>query len=196
MKKKIVVIGIIISVILIGIVSASLLDFFGKITGSVKVKGPVFCLDGHLGEAYYKLLTNEIPSEEKEINLIDGNRIVFITEPLGVDEFYKAKFDIHIWIKTNNLGNILQSEVIRIDSNDREYNICTLKPIIIGATEEFQHYSTSCIWNGEMQIEPEDRFGLEIHGVSLDSEYWIRPGHRYNSGGNYVYDRIEVNLAE
>ena len=40
MNKKIA--GVLLGVLLVGIVSAGLLDYFGKIEGSVTVEGPVF----------------------------------------------------------------------------------------------------------------------------------------------------------
>jgi len=177
--------------LLMSITYAGILNYYGKVEGIAKVKGPVFYADGQIGGVYYNLLINTPPTEEKIINFSDGNRIVFKTEPLGVDGFYKARFDLHLWVKTNKSGNFLQFKVIRIDSNLIEHEICTPDTISVGATSRFTHYHTNCSSEGEILMNPNDSFGLEIHGVGTDTEYWIMTGRKYTKG----YTRIEVSKA-
>ncbi len=197
MKTKTITIGILLGVLLIGVVSAGLLDYFGKITGSVEVEGPVFYLDGQIDDGvYHKLLTNEIPNpeDEIEINWSDGHRIVFRTEPLNVDGFYKAKFDIHIWIKTNNAsGNLIQLNMMRINEDKTEDIICTNSELINSSIKT--HKEISCTSDGEILMKLEDRFGLEIKGLETSESdiFWMSPGAKYTSGGNPVYNRIEIS---
>ena len=191
MNKKIA--SVLVGLLLIGIVSAGLLDYFGQITGTVEVDGPVFYLDGHSGGAYYNLLVNEIPSEE-EVYLYDGNRLLFITEPLEVEDFYQANFDIHIWAKTNNSGNIMQFQVVRIKPNLEEEIIC-VPPAIEPSSSGFYRKETSCSSPNTISLNPEDRIGLIISGAGIDSEYWIRPGHKYTQDKNPAYDRIEISAT-
>lgn len=187
MKKKTIGISIIISIFLIGIVSAGLVSYLSNIvTGSVEVKGPVFYLDGHLGGAYYNLFINEIPLE-KEIYFYDGNRILFITEPLDVNGFYKAKFDIHIWAKTNNLGNIIQFQIVRIKPELEEEIICI--PPSVSITPEYSERITTCSSIDSIILNPEDKIGIIISGAGLDSEYWVRTGKIDTND----YSRIEVS---
>ncbi len=190
MKRSLVIFGIVF-LLMISIASAGFLTYYGKVEGIANVKGPIFYANGHVKEAYYDLFINTPPTEEEIINFSDGNRIVFKTEPLGVNGFYKARFDLHLWAKTNKSGNFLQFKVIRIDSDLIEHEICTPAPISVGATERFTHYYTNCTSKGEIPMSPNDSFGLEIHGVGTDTEYWIMTGHNYTKG----YTRIEVDKA-
>jgi len=187
MKKKIIVGSIIVSIFLIGIVAASFLTYFGKITGSVEVSAPVFYLDGQWGEAYYNLFIDEIPNEA-EVNLENGHRILFVTEPLDVENFYQTRFDIKIWAKTNTEGNILQFQVVRIKTNLEEEIICVPPSIEPNSGTSFTKRETYCESGGEITLNPEDRIGLIIMGAGLDSEYWISTGKDYTDG----YSRIEV----
>lgn len=88
MKTKTAIASVLLGILLIGVVSAGLLDYFGKITATVEVEGPVFYLDGQIDDGvYHKLLTNEIPNptDEIEVSWSDGERIVFRTDPLNVN---------------------------------------------------------------------------------------------------------------
>ena len=192
-KKTLAIIGVI-TVLLIGIVSAGLLDYFGRISESVTVEGPVFYLDGNLEEAYYNLFINEIPSDEKEVNLTNGNRLLFITEPLGVEYFYEANFSMKVWMKTNNESNIAQYRVLRVKDNLLVSNICPPEDGVIyfdGHYNSFWKKEFSCQSNGKIQLNPGDRIGLEISGAGGTSKYWISTGKKYTKG----YSRIEVSAA-
>ena len=192
MKKKTAIVSILFGILLIGIVSASFLTYFGKITGSVEVKAPVFYLDGQWGGAYYNLFVNEIPGEEIIVNLSDGNRLLFVTEPLDVENFYQARFDIKVWAKTNNeSGNILQFQFVRIKPNLEEEIICVPPSVTLTNTQNYVKKETFCESNGEIALNPEDRIGLIIAGAGLESEYWISTGKDYPEG----YSRIEVSAT-
>jgi len=107
MKKKIVVISIIISVLLIGIVSASLLDFFGKITGSVEVKGPVFYA-GKTIEGEYKLWINNFEKFQEEnvgtyISIKEEEHETFFTETFDEEiDFYNPQIKLSVKAKLVN----------------------------------------------------------------------------------------------
>ncbi|MBA7613283.1 hypothetical protein ES703_20529 [subsurface metagenome] len=114
MKKKTIGIGILIGILLIGIVSASLLTYFGRITGSVTVEGPVFylsCEDSDLSTNPYKLLINDDITGECTRSFTDGyTNQWFVTDPLGVESFYPANYEIFLKIKNtheNETGQIL-----------------------------------------------------------------------------------------
>lgn len=189
MKRKIAM--LIFGILLIGIVSASLLTYFGKITGSVEVKAPVFYLDGNHteGGVYHKLYIDIIPPEEI-IYIWDGQRIIFKTNDLEVDNFYSANFNVKVWMKTNNSGNTVQARFIKLNSQNHEETICDVtNPIEIGATSDFGKYKFSCSSSGKIDLIQYDRIGLELRGNGNSSqEYWISTGHQYTDG----YSRIEV----
>jgi len=189
MNKKIA--SILVGILLIGVMSASLLTYFGQITGSVEVKAPVFYLDGNHsdGGVYHKLSIDEISSEE-QIYFWNGGRIIFKTEDLGVDNFYSATFNMKVWMKTNNSGNSIQARFLKLDEDNHEEIICEVaSPISIGATDNFWKYEFSCSSSGEIDLSQYDRMGLELRGNGNSSqEYWISTGHSYTDG----YSRIEV----
>ena len=189
MKRKIAM--LIFGILLIGIVSAGLIDYFGRITGSVEVKAPVFYLDGNHsdGGVYHKLYVNQIPPEEI-IYFWNGERIIFKTNDLEVDEFYPVRFDVKVWMKTNNSGNTVQARFIKLDSQNHEETICDVSsPISISATENFYKYEFSCESNEEIDLDPYNRIGLELRGNGNSSqEYWISSGKDDTEG----VSRIEV----
>ena len=198
-KKTLAIIGVI-TVLLIGIVSAGLLDYFGRISGSVTVEGPVFYLDGNIGGVYHKLLVNEIPKEEIEINWSDGERIVFKTEPLNINEFYKANFEIHIWAKVNDSENnneLIQLNVVKINESGIEEEICG--PMSVNLSKyynQFREREIFCSSNDEISMNPKDKFGLRIQGTSENEtvKYWISTGKGYGPNKDR-YSRIEVTAA-
>ena len=137
MNKKMIIVSVIVLVFLVGIASATLLTYFGKVTGTVSVSGPVFYLDGsvvpippHTSDLVYRNLTiNNPPADENVSYIFDGHRLLFITEPLNINNFYNATFNIKIWAKTNNFGNILQFKIVKVSSGLIEETICTPQPI-------------------------------------------------------------------
>ncbi|MBU2053055.1 MAG: hypothetical protein KJ721_02305 [Nanoarchaeota archaeon] len=194
MNKKIAT--LIAGILLVGIVSAGLLTHFAVITGEVIVEGPVFYLDGSSiplsdnPEVIYRGITiNTPPTEENITYLFDGQRYLFMTEPLDVENFYQAKFDIKIWAKTNNSGNILQFQVVRIKPNLVEEIICVPLSVELTNIVNYAKKETSCSSSSEIILNPEDRIGLIISGAGVDSEYWISTGHSYTDG----YSRVEVS---
>ena len=190
MKKKTVIVSILFGILLIGIVSASFLTYFGKITGSVEVTGPVFYLDGEHsdGGVYHKLYVNEEPSEE-DIYFWDGHRLVFKTENLGVDEFYPIKFEAKIWIKTNNSGNTVQARFIQLDEDNKQIIICEVTEAKT-IREIFWKETFSCESPSEINLINYDRIGMEIWGNGDENqEYWISVGKKYTDG----ISRIEVS---
>ena len=188
-------------ILLIGIISASLLTHFAVITGSVEVKGPVFYLDGsnvpispYTSDLVYRdLLVNNAPSVFIEDTYIfDGNRIIFITNPLEIDWFYKTEFNIKVWIKTNNQSNIAQYRIVRIKEDLSVSPICQPDEVITfdGNYGQFRKKEKSCQSDGIINLNPEDRIGLEISGAGGTSEYWIATGNTHHSGGP---SKIEVS---
>ena len=197
MKKKTAIVSILLGILLIGIVSASFLTYFGRITGSVTVEGPTFYLDGSVvpeeGGAdivYRNLIINENPEEEDDTYFFDGHRLIFMSEPLGIEYFYEAEFNIKVWIKTNNQSNIAQYRILKIRDDLSTQTICEPEDVIEfdGHYDSFREKPLSCESNGEINLEPEDRIGLEITGSGGISEYWVRTGRDYANG----YTRIEV----
>jgi len=196
MKKKTIVASVLLGVLLIGIVTAGLVPYLSNmVSGEVTVEGPVFYLDGSSiplsenPEVIYRGITiNTPPTEENITYLFDGQRYLFMSEPLGVDYFYPANFEVIIWSKTNNSGNILQFNIVKVKQDLSEELICSAGTIEPNSGPSFTKRTTNCNSDGEISLNPEDRIGLIITGAGIDSEYWISTGENYTDG----YSRIEV----
>ena len=191
--KKTIVVGIL-GMVLISLVSAGLLDYFGKITGEVEVSGPVFYLDGEHedGGVYHNLYVNELP-EDKDIYFWNGHRLVFKTESLGVDEFYEARFEATIYMKSNNSGNTIQARFIKLDKDNHERTICEVEEVQVVRKTNFRAETFSCDSGAEIDFSEYDRIGIEIHGNGNESQgYWISTG---DDSRTYGASRIEVSAV-
>ncbi len=192
MNKKTIITSIVISVFLIGIVSATIIPYFGKIVGSVTVSAPVFYLDGQISTgSYHKLLVDEIPNETSEVNWSDGQRIIFKTENLNLDHFYNSTFNFIFYAKANGSNRQIQMDIIKINPDDSQGGqICYSGSINITSTNDFTNYSLSCPLTGQITLNPNQGIALEIWGMGLSSldTHSISTGHDYAHG----YSRIEV----
>jgi hypothetical protein len=190
-KRKTTTASILLGIFLIGIVSASVLPWFGQISGTATVEGPVFYLDGEHeeGGTYHKLYVNEEPLEE-DIYFWNGHRLVFKTEDLEVDEFYQTRFTMKVWMRTNNSGNTIQARIIKLNRKNIEKTICEVEnPIEITSTSYFIKKEFYCESNGKIDLNDYDRIGLELRGNGNESqEYFISVGEDSDDG----MSRIEV----
>jgi hypothetical protein len=193
-KKTLAIIGVI-TVLLIGIMSAGLLDYFGKITGSVKIEGPVFYLDGEIGGSYYNLLINELPPSKKDINWFDGETIKFKSDSLNVDYFYDAKFNFIFYAKANATDRRVQMRVTKLNGDGSQgEEICVSETIAITATKSYSDYELSCTSDGEISLDENQGFVLEIFGLgeNITDEYWLSTG---DNSRTYGASRIEVSAT-
>jgi len=183
MNKKIAT--LILGVLLMAIVSAGLVSYFAKITGTVEVEGPVFYLDGtELETDIYNLTINQYPFIIDTFN-ITNNEIIFITDSLNINEFYKADFDIYISMRENSNNSYLDFEIIKKTSSD-EINICGPKRINTGSSS-FSVRHTLCSSSEDIDFDEEDKIGLKISGMAE-----LKVGFPYASDG---YSRIEVSAT-
>ncbi len=188
MNRKTTIVSVLLAVLLIGIVSATLITSWGTITGSVEVKAPVFYLDGHIGGVYYNLFTNEIPSEEVEVNWNDGETIKFKTSPLGVDSFYETKFNFIFYAKTDQSGSKIQMRVTKLDDDGSKGDeICISGTKEITATQIYSNYELICTSPGEINLEEYQGFVLEVFGLSENEtdQYWLSTGNQESGERKY-----------
>jgi hypothetical protein len=198
-NKKITLSLLVVSFLLIGIASANLLPFFGKITGSAVVEAPVFYFTGVVEEDHwygdYKMNVNQEPSEESIINFTGGAKPMakFVTKDLGVEEFYKSEFNINLQIKTNRTGSIdkpgLNISVYTVNGNDMD-SICKDSKEKIGAKNNFYSYEFSCYSDNPIDMTENPRFGVDLYGEE-GIEYSLRTGHESNN----KYSEMEVTAA-
>ena len=170
MKKKTIAVTVIISVFLIGIASAGLIDYFGKITATVEVEGPVFYTAPD-----ELLLMNEEPTTHDTYTITDGNAIVFWTEEEldGIDFNYIPKVNLYIRAKVNNETPSKPLELIfgYSDTSNTMHEICSLKVHI--STETLDNYHASC--DGSSIPEDVNEFYYKMQGEGDQTiEYGIR----------------------
>lgn len=189
---------LILGIFLIGLASAGLVVYISNaISGSGSINGPIFYLDGSVipissgnpNLIYYNLSINTIPVTDSISYLQGSDRLLFISSPLGITNFYKSNFSIYIWSRTNQTINKLNFNVTKIHSDLSEEFICSAS-IQPNNGSSFTERTASCVSAGGILLNQNDRIGLEIFGAGT-SGYWIRTGHDYNDG----YSRIELILA-
>jgi len=179
MKKKTILVSIIIAGLLIGIVSAGLIDYFGRIEQTVEVSGLVFYLDGDMD----KLLINGIPDTEEEIT-IEVNIENSLNEDL-IGELDKPKFDIIFWAKADNSGDTLEFKILK-DSDI----ICEPSSVDITATANYTKKTTTCSSTEKTIFESGDEIKLVLSGANGNSgDIYISTGKKRTAG----YSRVEVS---
>jgi len=102
MKKTI----LIISLIAIGIGYAGVLDYYGKIVGTINVQPPIFYASKKSIEGGYELFINTLPNEYKG-ELLSVNVVKFYSLPLGVSNWYSSKWKIIIHYDNSKFPNTL-----------------------------------------------------------------------------------------
>lgn len=189
MKKQIAIV-LILAVFLIGITGASLVSFFSNtIYGNVQVDGPVFYLQDDGSDKV--LLLNEIPTSGREILFSEGDKILFVSDSLGLDEFYDAEFEIHVWARSkNNTGNYLHFRILKDEEEICSADSSTLTP------SNFGERTASCYSEEGITWDTSDKISLEVSGVvaenSTITDFEIRVGIPNSKD---EYSRVEVNKA-
>jgi len=104
MKTNIkIVVGILLGILLIGIISASLLTYFGQITGEVTVEGPVFYA-GKTTEGDFHLWINDLDKFNQEnegiwTNISGTEEKTFFTDVLEETNFYNPEIEMQVEAK-------------------------------------------------------------------------------------------------
>ncbi len=178
--KKFAVIGIVLS-LFVGIVYTGVLNYYGKIVGTINVQGPIFYADSlNIGGVYYKMKINEVGSGT--VTLQDGSRVLFVTDSLNVSSWYSATWIVNIKLFSPSNGSLSAIRIKRIDKNFLEFEICKWEGIPLA--EGNNSIQKRCD-PGTISFNTTDRLGLEIVGAGV-SDYII-----YTDGST----RIEVIKA-
>lgn len=189
MKTKIIIIlGMI---FLIGIASANLIEYFGRIEGTVEVKNPVFYLDKtdimNDGSLSLKLNDNAINGSYFQLKSASTSSKELFSEQLGINNFYSQKFKIFLDTKAYNLttgesGSVYIS-IFTTKENGRVKDVLC-NTLLIGINEQ-NIYEAECIptQNFMSNMIETDRLKLLLNdGSSFDSYLRVY----------YGYSRIEV----
>jgi len=170
MNKKIAT--MIVGVLLVSIVGAGLIDYFGRITGEVTVEGPTFYLDGEHPFGNNQLwglsINEEGTSTTTKPSFTGQNSKFFISESLGVESFYEANWDLTLSLRTeDNVSGQVDIEIYTIEGEDpylTKDNICAKQPIIIPQLDDsdFHSYSIICEGNELTDMEESDMLVLRL----------------------------------
>jgi len=180
MKK--IIINISILILLIGIVSAGLIGYYGKITGTIEINNPIFYLDLNETGDNHQLLINEIKNNKQKDWT---NEISFETRDLDIDTFYQTTFKTYLWIKADNSINSVKIEIRKKDNT----LICNSTEQTVKSTGHFKR-EFECNSLGEITLGSGEGFKLIIKETTgIPNLMSIQSGHKYSSG----YDRIEVS---
>jgi len=141
MKKKALVVSILFGIFLISIVSAGLLDYFGRITGSVTVEGPVF----YAGNPN-SLTINEFEDSGGNYLISGYEEVRFITDELEEMSFYapKLKLSVEAFIFDGTQPKLLDLEFGYYDKfvDGTSYSFC--KVTINVTSDSPEVYSDIC----------------------------------------------------
>ena len=181
MKTKIIV-GVLLGVLLIGILSAGLIDYFGRITGSAEVEGPVFYTAP--GD---KLLINEKPLTSGTPTIDNTDSQIFETEKLeGIDFNYIPTANFYVRAKVNNPPQNLTLIFGYEDTDNNYYQICSSNVTIQNSS--LKNYSlVSC--SGTLAPSDIKKIYYEVKGNCEDCKYGIR-----HFTGEF-YSRIEISAT-
>ena len=183
MKKRIAIIGVLITILLMAVVSASLVSYLSNmVTGTVEVKGPVFYLDGSQPiPGYWGLAINEEGISHDPVCFIGPNSIFFISEQLGIESFYEANWDIAITTRTeNNVSGKIEIMLWTIEGEDPHLTkepICKYGPVSIDIPQrddnKYYSYQVTCPGN-ELSMDETDRLVLQLSDGFNDIRYYIK----------------------
>jgi hypothetical protein len=176
MNKKIA--SALVGILLIGIVSAGLVGYLSNmVSGSVEVSGPVFylsCEDSGLSAKPYKLLINNDLTGQCKISFTDNyTNPWFVTDPLGVESFYPANYEIFLKIKNtdkNEIGQVLIELWVIKEDGDSKYPIDSELFFI----DPKSTWENSVILTGEeLTLDNTDRIALKLSDELHDITYEI-----------------------
>ncbi len=159
MKKR--VVSMFILILLIGIVSAGLIEYYGRITGTVEVSGPVFYAIGEKYEGTEKWIfsLNEYYGDSISTSFTTSNKWL-VTESLGVTSFYAADYNIYLDIKANQEDTIkVELWIVEEDFDKKGESICSSEKTI----NERDVYEILCPSISLVGINPSDRIALILY---------------------------------
>ena len=187
MNKKIA--SVLVGIFVMGLVSAGLVSYLSNmVSGSVVVDGPVFYLSKTITPIneveHYSLNLNEFDDEYGVTSFTGTNNQWFVTEELGVDSFYPAKYKFYIKACAENntetylTGQIkLTLEILHSDGTEGN-EICYIHINDVPTTnscgvDDYNEHIVECTGN-ELDLDATDRFVLITSDGSLPIKYSIK----------------------
>ncbi len=150
------------SLLVVSLAYAGVLNYYGKIVGNVNVQGPIFYADLTAnGETIGNLLLNTKPTSTYTSTFKDSQSIIFWSERLnGVSFNYIPKCEFSVKISSNQGAN-LQLICKYYDTTNAEHTICYTT---ISTTTNSEVKTASCI--GGSPLSNVDYFVYKVEGVA------------------------------
>ncbi len=168
------IVGIlIIGVFILGLVSAGLVSYLSnQISVDFSVSGPRFYLESYdvVGSGDNGLVLNEFSGDEDEAKFLGADNVLFVSNELGVEDFYAANFKVILDAESNSSEGQVDINLWLIGGsvNNKKEHLCWEKQIIDNRDE----YVFDCSVE-ELELDEEDRFMLEVSDGANEIEYIV-----------------------
>jgi hypothetical protein len=161
MKRSLIMFGIM-SLLVVSLAYAGVLNYYGKIVGNVNVQPPTFYASyENVAENWYRLLINQKPSQTGTIHFTDGNNVMFWSRSLNINSFYPATYTFYIKASATNPTTLNVRLYIADQDGNQKQEICFSSISNVG-NEGI--YTTSCSGNVST-LTSTDTFVWEIKGT-------------------------------
>jgi hypothetical protein len=178
-KEVIVIFGLTLFLLVVSIAYAGVLNYYGKIFGSVNIQPPVFIADfSDMSSGWKRLNINTYPEEVGEISISDGGSFVFHTEALGITSFYPTHWKFHVKAKVNDPPKTLYLELWEVNPVNGEIlnKICETSVSIIST--DYMDYIAVCTTN-DISLSQSNALGYRLMGTGGPSvSYTIQVGKK------------------
>ena len=141
--KKMIVIGIL-GMVLVSLAGAGLVGFLrDSVSVEVTVEGPVFYLDGtkivYETTEYRTLKLNDDDVSFSKLLLDKEENIWYVSEPLGVDDFYDEKYKITLYLSAEEITNTTKTGTVIVNLwLENKGSLCNTQ--IIGIPQDDEDY--------------------------------------------------------
>ena len=175
LNKTIIGVGIV-GIVLVSLASAGLVGFLSNsVSGSVEVSGPVFYLDKEdiMGDKSFSLKLNDN-------NVIKNGTFTlgksyklreFVSESLGVDDFYEQDFLVTLDAKAVNYsvndsgGLLIEVDILKKDGTPRNIELCSIGFMQIKGRKDYPILCETKS-NDLSDMNPSDRIRLSLRDWS------------------------------
>jgi hypothetical protein len=159
----------IVFLLVISIAYAGVLNYYGKIVGTVSVQPPIFYADfTDMPTGWKRLNINTLPSLTGELSISGGSSFAFHTNALGINSFYNANWTFFVKAKVNSPPRNLIVELWRIDPSDGNLISKLCEKTINITSNEYNVYSETCP-PGSFILDPSDGLAYVIRGIAPPS---------------------------
>jgi len=155
--------------LLMSITYAGILNYYGKVEGIAKVKGPIFYANStkiYDYKQYRELLINE-KAHGTRTSFTDAYFRIFVSKPLGINSFYPANYTFYVESYAN-VSSQIESALYICDPSSLTLKEKVCEAIINvpagKSSDDYEISSASCIGK-ELTMNVNDGFCWKISGL-------------------------------